>query len=183
MSKDFITCPRCRWISFNKNDVEQRYCGNCHMFHDARIHPGLSAITGMEIDMIFHFKFEYVHLLKWFTDSPDTGDPKCICSYCTKVIEEGEIPLYAFRGEGKETKELRLHINCAKIVVVEFSPPELQYKDHPAFAEGQEHFKVGWRRASNPYSQIGPERFRLAWEAGWDDAWEKRNEPPSTPES
>ena len=121
--------------------------------------------------MTFHFKMEYVHLLKWFTDSPDTGDPACVCSYCAKVIPEGEVPLRAWR---EDNTELRLHINCAKIVVEEFSPPELQYKDHPAFADGQDAFRDGWRRASNPYSAHGPERFRLAWEAGWDDAWAKR---------
>jgi hypothetical protein len=29
-----ITCPVCRRTSFNKNDVEQKYCGFCHRFHD-----------------------------------------------------------------------------------------------------------------------------------------------------
>ncbi len=28
-----ITCPRCGMTSYNPNDIEQRYCGNCHMFH------------------------------------------------------------------------------------------------------------------------------------------------------
>lgn len=32
--KPSITCPRCRWTSYNPNDVEQRYCGHCHMFHE-----------------------------------------------------------------------------------------------------------------------------------------------------
>ena len=25
-----VTCPRCGMTSFNENDVEQGYCGNCH---------------------------------------------------------------------------------------------------------------------------------------------------------
>jgi len=29
-----ITCHRCGRTSFNANDVAQRYCGHCHMFHD-----------------------------------------------------------------------------------------------------------------------------------------------------
>lgn len=29
-----ITCLRCKRTSFNPNDVEQRYCGFCHVFHD-----------------------------------------------------------------------------------------------------------------------------------------------------
>lgn len=29
-----ITCPQCKRTSWNPNDVFQRYCGNCKMFHD-----------------------------------------------------------------------------------------------------------------------------------------------------
>jgi protein-arginine kinase activator protein McsA len=29
-----ITCPSCGMTSYNPNDVSQRYCGNCHAFHD-----------------------------------------------------------------------------------------------------------------------------------------------------
>lgn len=28
-----ITCPRCRLTSYNPNDIEHKYCGNCHQFH------------------------------------------------------------------------------------------------------------------------------------------------------
>ena len=28
-----ITCNKCGMTSYNRNDVEQRYCGNCHEFH------------------------------------------------------------------------------------------------------------------------------------------------------
>jgi hypothetical protein len=31
---DSITCPRCGMTSHNANDVRERYCGNCHLFHD-----------------------------------------------------------------------------------------------------------------------------------------------------
>lgn len=27
-----ITCPICEMISYNKNDVINRYCGNCHIY-------------------------------------------------------------------------------------------------------------------------------------------------------
>lgn len=97
-----------------------------------------------------------------------------------KVILEDEMPLRAWR---ENNTELRLHMDCAKLVVIEFSLPEAQYKDHPAFAEGQECFRAGWRRGSNPYSSHGPERFRRAWEAGWDDAWAKRDDQPRAVES
>jgi hypothetical protein len=31
---DSITCIACRMTSNNPNDVENRYCGNCHKFHE-----------------------------------------------------------------------------------------------------------------------------------------------------
>jgi hypothetical protein len=29
-----IRCHTCQRVSFNANDVEQRYCGFCHVFHE-----------------------------------------------------------------------------------------------------------------------------------------------------
>lgn len=29
-----ITCPRCHLVSYNPSDVQERYCGFCHRFHD-----------------------------------------------------------------------------------------------------------------------------------------------------
>jgi protein-arginine kinase activator protein McsA len=29
-----ITCPQCGMTSHNPNDVRERYCGNCHQYHD-----------------------------------------------------------------------------------------------------------------------------------------------------
>lgn len=31
---DTITCLACGRTSANKHDIEQRYCGHCHVFHD-----------------------------------------------------------------------------------------------------------------------------------------------------
>jgi hypothetical protein len=28
-----ITCPQCGWISYNFNDIKEKYCGHCHLFH------------------------------------------------------------------------------------------------------------------------------------------------------
>jgi len=33
MSEQSITCPKCGMVSYNQNDVENKYCGNCHQFH------------------------------------------------------------------------------------------------------------------------------------------------------
>jgi hypothetical protein len=32
-----ITCPRCKRVSYDANDVRERYCGYCHQFHPAPI--------------------------------------------------------------------------------------------------------------------------------------------------
>lgn len=29
-----ITCPVCGAVSYHPADIEQRYCGRCHQFHD-----------------------------------------------------------------------------------------------------------------------------------------------------
>lgn len=30
-----IRCPRCGRVSYNPNDVRERYCGHCHRYHDS----------------------------------------------------------------------------------------------------------------------------------------------------
>lgn len=30
-----IQCLRCQMVSYNVNDIENRYCGSCHCFHEA----------------------------------------------------------------------------------------------------------------------------------------------------
>jgi hypothetical protein len=36
---DSITCTKCRRTSRNPQDVAQRYCGHCHVFHDDQRSP------------------------------------------------------------------------------------------------------------------------------------------------
>ena len=69
---------------------------------------------------IFHFVPETYHLLTWFVDSPNAGDPGCICSLCGKVIEDVETPLRLFRE--RDNYELRLHKKCAEKAIVGFAP-------------------------------------------------------------
>ena len=38
-----IRCPRCGMRSYNPHDIDQRYCGNCHAFHDDLIRQALEA--------------------------------------------------------------------------------------------------------------------------------------------
>ena len=32
-----IRCHTCARVSYNVNDIEQRYCGACHVFHEAHL--------------------------------------------------------------------------------------------------------------------------------------------------
>lgn len=29
-----IKCPKCRMVSYNTNDIQQKFCGNCHEWHE-----------------------------------------------------------------------------------------------------------------------------------------------------
>lgn len=33
----YILCHRCKLRSFNRGDIHNRYCGNCHKFHDEEL--------------------------------------------------------------------------------------------------------------------------------------------------
>lgn len=35
----YIVCPKCGRTSHNPNDVQERYCGACHAFHDDLLEP------------------------------------------------------------------------------------------------------------------------------------------------
>lgn len=41
-----ILCRKCHRTSYNPNDIERRYCGNCRVFHEDRDGPGLRADEG-----------------------------------------------------------------------------------------------------------------------------------------
>jgi hypothetical protein len=60
--------------------------------------------------------------LAWFDDSPDTGDPSCICSYCGRLIDEDQLPLRMF-GEGGK-KEARLCEDCQGLLLSITIPKE-----------------------------------------------------------
>lgn len=34
MTSESITCPKCGMTSHNFNDARERFCGNCHQYHD-----------------------------------------------------------------------------------------------------------------------------------------------------
>jgi hypothetical protein len=46
MTTSFV-CPRCGAESFNQNDINERYCGRCHVFVD---NPQLSPAVQKAMD-------------------------------------------------------------------------------------------------------------------------------------
>jgi hypothetical protein len=49
--------------------------------------------------------------IQWFTDSPDCGDPACICSWCGRLIAEKDAPAIRLFDAG-QNKEIRFHRAC-----------------------------------------------------------------------
>lgn len=64
---------------------------------------------------IFTFKPGVEGNLTRFRNSPDEGDPECKCSWCGKVIPEGESALRMWPENA--LWEIRLHVDCAKDVI------------------------------------------------------------------
>jgi hypothetical protein len=52
-----------------------------------------------------------------FTDSPDTGDAKCLCSRCGKLIPGSEPAIRCWPDhEGERVQfEYRFHISCLQV--------------------------------------------------------------------
>lgn len=53
---------------------------------------------------------EFKPIAIWFTESPDTGHPDCICTLCWKPIGEGVVPIRLWNQD--TNYEARFHIDC-----------------------------------------------------------------------
>jgi len=51
-----------------------------------------------------------VPVIKWYPDSPDAGDPACLCSLCGMPIGEEEVPIRSPDRSGN--LEARFHLPC-----------------------------------------------------------------------
>jgi hypothetical protein len=64
--------------------------------------------------------------ITWFEDSPDVGDPACLCSVCLHPIKEGESEIRAVSVYPID-REARFHEKCfAEIDGTELTPPPLE---------------------------------------------------------
>ena len=50
--------------------------------------------------------------VQWFTDSPDTGEMTCICSWCEMVISDEDVPAIRMTTNTKLPIEARFHVDC-----------------------------------------------------------------------
>ena len=57
--------------------------------------------------------------IRWFTDSPDAGDPACLCSRCGDPIPEHDVPLRAWKEQLGRTLEARFCEECSHHVLQE----------------------------------------------------------------
>lgn len=51
--------------------------------------------------------------IRWFNDSPDAGDPRCLCSWCGLPIAAGDAPIIRVFDSDAD-KEARFHFACAR---------------------------------------------------------------------
>jgi hypothetical protein len=52
--------------------------------------------------------------LFWYDDWFDPSDDRCCAADCRTAIDEDDVPLILFRGEGKDMQQTRLHTACAE---------------------------------------------------------------------
>ena len=64
------------------------------------------------LDIFLNISFDE---LSWFNESPDTGDPACVCSYCDLPVPFGEPCLRI--ANVLTGKEARLCEPCWQIVI------------------------------------------------------------------
>lgn len=61
--------------------------------------------------------------LAWFADSPDAGDPACICSLCGECIGEDDAPVVRMFDSANNV-EARFHRGCAMYLYSRASNPD-----------------------------------------------------------
>lgn len=59
MDQPSIACPKCGMVSFNPNDVRERYCGACHAFHDdlLRSSSGLTKAAAAAVHALRSYQY------------------------------------------------------------------------------------------------------------------------------
>lgn len=70
------------------------------MSQEARFHKSCFDKIATIKNGKIHLDYLSANEITWFDNSPDAGDPDCLCSWCNKVIGEDELPIRFF-NEGR----------------------------------------------------------------------------------
>lgn len=99
-----ITCRTCGLTSYNPNDVAQRYCGRCNVFHhDLVNHPShYSHPSGIEcIEVARHMNFNLGNALKYIWRAGAKGDAVTDLRKARWYIDDEIARLERNQGENK----------------------------------------------------------------------------------
>lgn len=111
-----ITCTRCGKTSHNLNDVDHRYCGFCHQYHDVGPLPKSACPTcGYEVDDASR----PVNVNPGERDKPVPGDLS-LCLKCGEVLvfqEDMHLSLANLKDfEGIEDYEMKMMDRAQKLI-------------------------------------------------------------------
>lgn len=70
-----ITCPKCGWISYDFNDIREKYCGHCHKYHDEVDPPPIEV------------KRDFIKEVKILLASLTYGDKMELCQQLSKILD------------------------------------------------------------------------------------------------
>jgi len=94
-----IECLRCGCVSYNPNDVNNRYCGKCHVFHDTG--KGYRTVDNVNFNMFSLCKAPTCGACNTWMVPADRLNWKCPdqdCRYFDKPIHTGSYPIDLTRG-------------------------------------------------------------------------------------
>jgi hypothetical protein len=102
MEFPWIKCLLCGMTSYNSRDIEKRYCGNCHRFHEPRVTVRVSQPTDEDLvreqeitrvvpleDGCFDVTLSCGHTVCWVVKPLVT---KSVCATCVNVLVERRRP-------------------------------------------------------------------------------------------
>jgi hypothetical protein len=99
-----IRCHRCTLISHNPNDLRERYCGNCRVFHGASVEYG-ARMGKPEVGTMRTFSHVGVRIRLGFDHHLVQEHPRRVCPGCDRVFAPGETIGMITIGPGPDPEE------------------------------------------------------------------------------
>jgi hypothetical protein len=57
---------------------------------------------------------EFDGCIFWYVEHFDPADDRCCAPACRLLIDDEEVPLILFKGEGRQCRQSRMHVTCAE---------------------------------------------------------------------